>query len=466
MAELTSSIYTPAPQATYTPASIIECYNNALKVNVENTPVLIQGIYQPDSSNRLYGDYYYDKLIEEGGKEILTLKVKPVHRTKILAEKGKLVTVSGTLSRKVTSNSRIDVFVSLTFILTSQKSAISQDEIKLAELAVKKSRKGFKSVGLLIKQAIFESRKPRVALLFSPHSVVRTEFGNACGNAVQAIDFSIVNTTFANVKETVGILQNIDKEYDIIALIRGGGSCLEVFSDPVLIEAIVNMSTPVISAVGHAEEKHYLKNVADLTVDTPTALGKFFSDTVEEVVTARVKSKAALTLEVRKSFEEMLEKQTAQIKSQGEQNAKLIQQIDNQRKQFDKITELNQKKNTETGNHIEELTKQLKAERDSRVSSEKDASNHISKLTNQLQEAAQNTGKQTDAINTLTVQMQKLSSEAENYKTVLESKEKELILKCREIATISACPQGMTIVKVAVIATIAFATGLCLALLI
>ena len=54
----------------FTPASLLTCYNSALKVAVEAYPITVQGIYRPDRMNKLYGGVFYDRLIQESGKEV------------------------------------------------------------------------------------------------------------------------------------------------------------------------------------------------------------------------------------------------------------------------------------------------------------------------------------------------------------------------------------------------------------
>ena len=96
-------------------------------------------------------------------------------------------------------------------------------------------------------------------------SCTRTEFNNAAGNAAQSIEFVQLDTTFANIAQTVRTLKEVDGKYDAVALVRGGGSGLEVFNNNDLLGTIVRMKSAVISAVGHAEEKHNLKLLADLS---------------------------------------------------------------------------------------------------------------------------------------------------------------------------------------------------------
>lgn len=162
----------------------------------------------------------------------------------------------------------------------------------------------------------------------------------------------------------------MDGKYDAVALVRGGGSGLEVFNNNDLLGTIVRMKSAVISAVGHAEEKHNLKLLADLVIDTPTGLGKFFSDITESVTSEKAKSKAALVAEVRKQFAEQIETQnktnaklqeqlkaaTEAQKKADEQHAIQVKGLQNQLEQISKSNQVKDKTNQE---QVKNLTDQL-----------------------------------------------------------------------------------------------------------
>jgi exodeoxyribonuclease VII large subunit len=65
-------------------------------------------------------------------------------------------------------------------------------------------------------------------------------------------------------------------EVDVIVIARGGGSFedLLAFSDETLLRAVANTTTPVVSAIGHEEDRPLLDLVADYRASTPTDAGK------------------------------------------------------------------------------------------------------------------------------------------------------------------------------------------------
>lgn len=67
-----------------------------------------------------------------------------------------------------------------------------------------------------------------------------------------------------------------DPEVDVIIIARGGGSFLDlmVFSDEALVRAAANAKTPIVSAIGHENDRPVLDDVADLRASTPTDAAK------------------------------------------------------------------------------------------------------------------------------------------------------------------------------------------------
>jgi len=76
-----------------------------------------------------------------------------------------------------------------------------------------------------------------------------------------------------------------DPEVDVIIVARGGGSFqdLLVFSDELVVRAAAATSKPLVSAIGHENDRPVLDDVADLRASTPTdAAKRVVPDVVEE----------------------------------------------------------------------------------------------------------------------------------------------------------------------------------------
>ena len=124
----------------FTPASLLTCYNSALKVAVEAYPITVQGIYRPDRMNKLYGGVFYDRLIQESGKEELVIKVRPAQREQLSGKAEKLITIYGFVNRKVRPDSVIGVSLDLESVLNVEESKVSEDEKQFWNLQREKAQ--------------------------------------------------------------------------------------------------------------------------------------------------------------------------------------------------------------------------------------------------------------------------------------------------------------------------------------
>lgn len=87
--------------------------------------------------------------------------------------------------------------------------------------------------------------------------------------------------------QLVSAIQTLDAdpEVDVIIVARGGGSFLDllVFSDEQVVRAAAATTKPLVSAIGHENDRPVLDDVADLRASTPTdAAKRVVPDVVEE----------------------------------------------------------------------------------------------------------------------------------------------------------------------------------------
>jgi exodeoxyribonuclease VII large subunit len=105
-----------------------------------------------------------------------------------------------------------------------------------------------------------------------------------------------------------------DPEVEVIIITRGGGGFLDLvgFSDEALVRAVAACETPVISAIGHENDRPIIDDVADLRASTPTdAAKRVVPDVVDE----------------RRKISESLERMKSIIGSYLAHQVTLIQQI-------------------------------------------------------------------------------------------------------------------------------------------
>ena len=104
------------------------------------------------------------------------------------------------------------------------------------------------------------------------------------------VEFRVIHTPVQGATAAPAIIDAIktldaDAEVDVIIVARGGGSFMDllVFSDEALVRAAAATTKPLVSAIGHENDRPVLDDVADLRASTPTdAAKRVVPDIVEE----------------------------------------------------------------------------------------------------------------------------------------------------------------------------------------
>ncbi|SFR99147.1 Exodeoxyribonuclease VII large subunit [Agrococcus baldri] len=106
-------------------------------------------------------------------------------------------------------------------------------------------------------------------------------------------------------------LLEADPEVDVIVIARGGGDFQNLlgFSDERLLRAVAAATTPIVSAIGHENDRPLLDDVADLRASTPTdAAKRVVPDVAEElnrIAQARAQLRARVTQHVAREAERL-----------------------------------------------------------------------------------------------------------------------------------------------------------------
>lgn len=306
MNEILPNTSKSVPQNMYKPSELIGIFNSILaKQSVNAQIVYLRGVYLA-SGRQPYSGYFYDTLRDEDGQEELTLRLTQQQRDNL--KNGNLVNVGGVLNRSVSNKGFIQLNLNVSRIDIVQDQAIDENEIKRMELRRLKVSKGFKTVDSILESMLFADQRPLVALVFAQSSITMTDFNSGINAAKSAIDFKEFRVNFSNSFEFTNNLRSLDIQgYTVIAIIRGGGTGIEKMDELDVLQTIVNMKTPTIAAIGHPDEKLFIKQIVDKEASTPTGLGQYFSEMVEIVSEKKTKSRAALTEQIKKQFKDQLE---------------------------------------------------------------------------------------------------------------------------------------------------------------
>ena len=387
------------PATIYKPSELLGMFTSYLSQQDVNRQVIyLQGIYLKNPKHDPRWTSRYDILRDENTQTEITLQIP--HKLCEDLKDGNLVTVGGVLGRRVQNNSHIQLMLVVSRVEVVQEQAIDENEIKRMELRRKKATTGFRNVDALLEQLLYTDQRPKIALLFAGTSITMTDFIQGGGDiAKAAFDFAEFRANFSRTAELANTIKGIDAQsYSAIAIVRGGGSGIEALDELDILEAVANLKTPFISAIGHPDEKLFIKELADREVSVPNDLGHYFKDMMETVNEKKTKSRAVLTEQIKKQFKDQLEAGQKQNKELQEKLSKLTktqeetqkqhkEQVEKANKQNEelqkKLTEINKANETAQKTHAEQLGKlqvQLKAQTEASTKQSKEFNESLKKM--------------------------------------------------------------------------------------
>lgn len=413
------------PVTFYKPSELLGMFTAYLSRQEVNSRVIyLRGIYLKNAKHDPRWSYRYDVLRDEDTQTEITLQMTQKQSEEL--KDGNLVTVGGILGRRVQNNSHIQLMLVVSRIEKVQEQVVDEDELKRIELRRKKVSIGYKNVDGLLEQKLFTDDRPKVALVFATTSITMADFNAGINAAKSAIDFLEYRVNFSSPNDFATLLKQIDPQgYDVIALVRGGGAKVESVDNLSVLETIINLKTPIIAAIGHVEEKLFIKQIVDKETPTPNGLGQYFSDMVESVSEKKTKSHAVLTEKIKKQFQDQLEasqkqnkelqeklkvltkaqedsvkalqkatkKHNDQVQAAQKQNRDLQEQLKgiqkNHQKQIAKLTENQKQQQEQQKKHQDELNKSLGKMQEANNQLQKDLAAITAQNTESLKQLAQ-----------------------------------------------------------------------------
>ena len=448
-------ITTPRPQNAvvkyYKPSELLGMFTSYLSQQDVNRQVIyLQGIYLKNPKHDPRWTSRYDILRDENTQTEITLQIP--HKLCEDLKDGNLVTVGGVLGRRVQNNSHIQLMLVVSRVEVVQEQAIDENEIKRMELRRKKATTGFRNVDALLEQLLYTDQRPKIALLFAGTSITMTDFIQGGGDiAKAAFDFAEFRANFSRTAELANTIKGIDAQsYSAIAIVRGGGSGIEALDELDILEAVANLKTPFISAIGHPDEKLFIKELADREVSVPNDLGHYFKDMMETVNEKKTKSRAVLTEQIKKQFKDQLEagqKQNKELQEKlAKQHKELVEKANKQNEELQKkLTEINKANETAQKTHAEQLGKlqvQLKAQTEASTKQSKEFNESLKKMQ--------------DTNGQLQKTLEKMTAQnTQTSKELNEAKDKARLLE-RQLTEASSKNGSNIWMIVAIIAIIAF----------
>ena len=135
----------------------------------------------------------------------------------------------------------------------------------------------------------------RVGVVTSLRGDARYDIQNAIHEQDPTVDILIKDATVQGSDAPTSIangIHHLDRSEDVDAIIvgRGGGSDsnLQAFNTERVAEAIFTANTPVVTAIGHTDDRLIADQVTDVATITPTAAGEYIVNSREEFLAGEI----------------------------------------------------------------------------------------------------------------------------------------------------------------------------------
>ena len=264
------------PITVYTPVSLMAVFADAFKIDPEHSVLWLRGIYQ-DRKRKSYRGYYFDRLKDELGGQIITLKLPKQLKQNL--QDGGYYLFKGTLDKDVRWDGVIEPVFIVSEMADQKSSHLTASLAKRATLQQEKANMGYRDLDGALKQKLDQNQKPHIALLCGKTSIVLQDVFSALKDARSRYRFTEQRVNLLDKWAIINALAQGDKEYDVIAIVRGGGPGLEIFDDVAIAEASLLLKPILVTAIGHAQDDTLLQKLADKQFITPTALGNYLRET-------------------------------------------------------------------------------------------------------------------------------------------------------------------------------------------
>jgi hypothetical protein len=299
----------------YSPAAVLNIFNNALSVSQSKKLIQVKGIFQMGKGS-LYNGSYYDSIRDEASDAQLTVIVPALIRNEL--QPNKTITVNGFISKRVVNNaSRIDIQFTITDLVAQVQNKYSDEELKRITVQQEKAAAGYRDVHSYIKNKIINEQPFRIAVIIGKTGIIDSDIKHQLKESIAFYDLSFQRINLSSETEITKALIQLDSQgYDLIAISRGGGENLDIFNKAVIAETAIKLNALFLTAIGHQEDNTLLQRVADKAFITPTAFGQYLNETYNDTLADVQQSRAQLIGSVKKQLSAGYDKEIANLQTQ------------------------------------------------------------------------------------------------------------------------------------------------------
>lgn len=327
---------------TYSPAAVLNLFNNSISINQTKRIVQLKGIYVQGKGNQ-YSGYYYDTFRDEASDASITILVPPLIRNEL--QPNKTVTVNGFVTRRVINTSgSIQIQLTITDLVEQTQNKYNDEDLKKIELMQRKAVTGYRDVYSWLKEKIIQEEPFKIGVIIGKTGIIDNDIKHQLRESIGFYDLSFHRISLSSEEEIITSLDRLENEnYGLIAVSRGGGDNLEIFNRPTIAEKAAGLRPLFITAIGHKDDNTLLQKVADKAFITPSELGQFLNDvynhTVEELENSKAKLIESVKTQLAANYQKQIDNLNEKLKANEELRLKTVGDLEQVYKE--KISVLN-----------------------------------------------------------------------------------------------------------------------------
>ncbi|TSD67636.1 hypothetical protein FFF34_009690 [Inquilinus sp. KBS0705] len=322
-----------SPIITYSPAAVLNLFNNSISINQTKRIVQLKGIYIQGKGNQ-YSGYFYDTFRDEASDAAITILVPPLIRNEL--QPNKTVTVNGFVTRRVINTSgNIQIQLTVTDLVAQTQNKYNDEDLKKIEVMQRKAVIGYRDVYSWLKEQIISEQPFKIGIIIGKTGIIDNDIKHQLRESIGFYDISFHRINLSSEEEILTTLDRLNNEnYGLIALSRGGGDNLDIFNRFSIAEKAVRLESLFITAIGHKDDITLLQKVADKSFITPSELGQFLNDTfnhtVEELENSKAKLIESVKLQLTANYQKEIDNLNERLKANEElrlQTAKDLEKV-------------------------------------------------------------------------------------------------------------------------------------------
>jgi len=263
---------------TITVSTLLNLYANSLSSTLDGQLIVVEGFFS-DNNNKLYGQYYYDEIISKEKQHKITIQITQSLKSKLSS--GSYYNFQGYISRgqSLDNDSRLKVYFRVTKILEFKEDIQLITKVEY-DIVQARFERDFPLINDILIDKIQKKQKPILDVVTGIQSTSKDDYlGQLPDYNYYEIRHHKCN--LSSIDELLNFLNSHDfRDTDLLIILRGGGSGLEVFNDIELCKKAIELPIPFITGIGHDADKTLLEKVADKGFSTPTAVGAFLQSIV------------------------------------------------------------------------------------------------------------------------------------------------------------------------------------------